>query len=246
MYNWFGVDATGIEFSFLSFMHLTALTIITLLLILLYSGRKYLRGNQRMRAIVRYGLVVVLALSEIFLQIWNISNDQWNWADSLPLQLCSLSLVLSIILLLTRSYAIYEVVFFIGIVGALQAVLTPALDYSFPHLRFFHFFIAHFAIIAASLYMTWVEGYRPTFRSVIKTMAALQLLLPFIIAVNYWTGGNYMFLARKPITVSLLDMLGPWPWYLFMLEGIAFGLFLFLYLPFKCGGNRTNFRHMNQ
>ncbi len=27
------------------------------------------------------------------------------------------------------------------------------------------------------------------------------------------TGGNYMFLREPPEEASLLDLLGPWPWY---------------------------------
>jgi uncharacterized membrane protein YwaF len=37
---------------------------------------------------------------------------------------------------------------------------------------------------------------------------------------------------EKPPTASLIDVLGPWPWYLLALEGIAFVIFFILYLPF--------------
>ncbi len=122
--------------------------------------------------------------------------------------------------------------FFTGIIGASQAILTPNLQYAFPHFRFIEYFIAHILLIWAPLFMTWVEGYRPTVQSIKRTMIFLNILIPIVSFVNYKTGGNYMFLAHKPETASLLDMLGPHPYYIISLELAALiGCFI-LYMSF--------------
>jgi uncharacterized membrane protein YwaF len=42
-----------------------------------------------------------------------------------------------------------------------------------------------------------------------------------------------MSLCAKSQTMTLLTFLGPWPWYIVAAEGVAFGLFLLQYLPFR-------------
>jgi hypothetical integral membrane protein (TIGR02206 family) len=46
------------------------------------------------------------------------------------------------------------------------------------------------------------------------------------------SGANYGFLRAKPPQASLLDLLGPWPWYILALDALAVVLFTLLYLPF--------------
>ena len=81
--------------------------------------------------------------------------------------------------------------------GALQALLTPVLYYDFPHYRFIEFFAAHIAIILAVLYMVWVEGYRPTLKSIAITMGFLNVLAGVVYVINTITGGNYMFVSAN-------------------------------------------------
>ena len=50
--------------------------------------------------------------------------------------------------------------------------------------------------------------------------------------LNLAIGSNYLFVAGKPDFPTLLDMLAPWPWYIFEIEAIAFAIFFLLYLPF--------------
>lgn len=132
--------------------------------------------------IMRYGLAGVLAASELSLYTWYTVQGAWGWY-ALPFQLCTIMVWASIYVLLTKNKKAYEVTFFLGILGAMQAMLTPYLTVGYPDFRYFHFFIAHIAIIGASVFMTAVEGFRPTWKSVIRALLWLNLLaIPAAIA----------------------------------------------------------------
>lgn len=219
-------------FVLLSLPHVLALAVVLLLILGLYYTRITIRNCPWLRRTVRYGLALLLLLSEASLNIWYLEQNVWDARYTLPLELCSLTLLLSIIMLLTGSRWLYPFLFFAGIGGALQALVTPNLLYEFPHFRYFQFFISHAAIILASLYMTWIESYRPGWKSIAWAMLLLNISAAAVWGVDYAIGANYMFLAHKPDTASLLDLLGPYPYYLLVEEGIALMMFIILYIIF--------------
>lgn len=208
--------------------HIVSLSITIALLLVLYL----FRNKTWMKLGGRWLIIFGLAGSEIWLNYWYFSTGMWDIRYTLPFQLCSISLYLCIWMLLTRQKLVFEVVYFLGVGGALQALLTPELFYDFPHFRFLHFFIAHISIIFAIFYMLWVEKFQVQFKSVWKAFAALNVIALVVFLVNKLTGGNYMFLAQKPTNASLIDFLGPYPWYILTLELVVLIIFLFLYAPF--------------
>ncbi|QWG32149.1 TIGR02206 family membrane protein [Bacillus mycoides] len=211
--------------------HAIILFIVLVGIIFLYQYQDVLRQSE-WNITVRYAIAFLFVGSEIGLHMWEWKAGIFELGTSLPFELCTISLLLASIMIVTKSYRIYEIVFFTGIIGASQAILTPNVQYAFPHFRFIEFFIAHILLIWAPLFMTWVEGYRPTLQSIKRTMIFLNILIPIVSFVNFKTGGNYMFLAHKPETASLLDMLGPHPYYIISLETTALiGCFI-LYMPF--------------
>ena len=171
---------------------------------------------------------------------WNLIHGAWNVQQNLPLHACSISSWCTIYILLTRSYRVYEIIYFVGIAGAAQAVLTPdAGIYGLPHFRAVQTLALHGMIVIAMVYMTTIEGFRPTWSSVWKTVLVGNLFLLFVAGVNYLIGSNYMYTRQKPATSSLLDILGPWPWYLLAGELVAVMLVLLLYLPFALADRRA-------
>lgn len=228
-------------FELFSVSHVVAMVVSLGCMIGLYVLRN--RLIDKGKGGLKWFLVVLLISSEALFQMWYFINDQWDVAINLPFQLCSISLYLCTIMLITKNYRIFEISFFASMIGAFVAIVTPELFFGFPHFRYFQFFIAHLAIVLSCLYMVWIEGFTLTFRSMVRAFIALNLIAVIAFMVNRLVGANYMFLSHKPYNASPLNYLGEYPYYLLALEGVALILFSIIYLPFylfknrKIGGN---------
>ncbi|RBP06631.1 putative integral membrane protein (TIGR02206 family) [Rossellomorea aquimaris] len=230
-------------FELFSVSHVVAVIVSFGCMIGLYVFRDRLSGSGK--GVLKWLLVVLLVLSEALFQVWYLLNDQWDVAINLPFQLCSISLYLCTIMLITKNYRIFEISFFASMTGAFIAIVTPELFFGFPHFRYFQFFLAHLAIVISCLYMVWIEGFTLTFRSMVRAFIALNLIAVIVFMVNRLVGANYMFLSHKPYNASPIDYLGEYPYYLLALEGVAVILFSLLYLPFYLFKNRKSGGNVN-
>lgn len=232
----FGSDSSALE-NF-SPPHLFAIAAVLLLSILLLIFRNSFK-QEKSRETFRYFFAAFIVLQQASIYIWYTVSGEWSVEVTLPLQLCDLSLFLSIAVLLTKRRLLFELLYYWGMGGAAQAILTPSIgDYTFPHFVFYQYFISHGVILLSCIYMIAVEKFRPSPRSVLRTFLITNLYALIIFPFNYLTGANYLFLNRKPMDGTLFDILGPWPWYLLSLEIVTFLVLILLYLPFAIGGNR--------
>jgi hypothetical integral membrane protein (TIGR02206 family) len=230
MGEYFRKDYTGEPFVLFGPAHLVALAIVAAAVIFILFFWRNPSPKSRLR--LRYLMAAVLLINETGWHLWNVFTGQWT-IQMLPLHLCSVLVFASAYLLISKNYHVYEFTYFLGIGGAMQALLTPdAGIYGFPHIKFFFTMISHGLIVVSSVYMTAIEGYRPYWRSFINVAIYTNIYMAVVFVVNLVIKSNYMFIARKPDTASLIDLLGPWPWYILALEGIGFAVFLILYLPF--------------
>ena len=60
-----------------------------------------------------------------------------------------------------------------------------------------------------------------------------MVYITMALGVNTLLGTNFGFASHPPHNPSLIDHLGPWPWYLVSMQAIALALFFLLALPFR-------------
>jgi len=179
-------------------------------------------------------IAVSMGIFLLFIKISEpfVRGDLQNWQNELPLHLCDLAAILTGIMLINRSYFFYELTYFWGFGGALQAMITPSITNGFPHIDFFYYFIGHGLIIIGVIYATVLFKYRPVVKSMWRAFVALGFYAALVAPINWILGTNYMYLFGKPKVRSLYDYLGPWPWYLLSLIPVALFFFFLYYSPF--------------
>ncbi|MBS4213564.1 MULTISPECIES: YwaF family protein [Neobacillus] len=229
--EWFGDQYAKFDFEMFSSSHFIIMGIFLGFTAGLYYMRGRLKDEKWRHAEI--GLAISLIILELINHLWMYANGNWKASHSLPLELCNISLLLTIIFLFSRKKLLYEILLFTGLLGATQAIFTPSLNYDFPHFRFFHFFITHMVIVWVPLYFTWAKGYRPTFWSCVKLFVFMNVLAPTVFLINHLVDGNYMYLNHKPKHASLLDVLGPYPYYILSLEVLTIILTLSVWLVFR-------------
>lgn len=240
MHIW-DLDYTGRPFVSFGAAHLAALGIVLALNLFFTAWRK--PAGARARAAFRYAAASALLLNEAVWFAWTYVTGQWDLRTILPLHLCSMMVYVGAAALVTKRQPLYELLYFLGIGGAFQALMTPNLGrYGFPHIYFLSSFVSHGLILSAAVYLTVVEGLRPTLGSLRRAFVVGNLLLACAGVVNWLVGGNYMYVSHKPETPTILDALGPWPWYIAGMEALGLLTMLLLYLPFARAGTRDNVR----
>ena len=157
---------------------------------------------------------------------WLVPGNEW------PLNLCDWAQGALIVALLTRNPYAYELGYFWGLGGTLQAVITPDVGRGFPDIQFLLFMLDHAGLIAALLYLTLGTGLRPVPASLPRVIGATSLYAAVAGVADYMLGTNYAFLRGKGDRVSLLTFLAPWPWYIAELVLIGLISVAVYYAPF--------------
>jgi hypothetical integral membrane protein (TIGR02206 family) len=232
LYKYFSIDYNGGEFKMFSVSHIVAILLLILSIFLIYLFRERLR-DKKTNLISSWILSGMLIFQALIYILWSILVGDFSVRYSLPLHLCDISINLCAIMVVNKNKLLFETSYFWGLGGALQAFVTPDLGrYSFPHFLFWQFFSAHGFVILSCMFMVIVERLMPTLKSVWRTFLITNAYMVIIAVVNKLLGSNYLYICEKPQDASIMDYLGPWPWYVLSLEFVAVIIFFICFLPF--------------
>lgn len=189
-------------------------------------------GDGRTRRNIALGLAAALVLNKVAV-FWTVfALEHKSWQDSLPMHMCDWSGIAAVVALIWRGQVAYEMAYFWGLAGTLQATITPDLQYEFPNIRFITFFGSHGGTLVAVALLTLGLGMRPLPKSLVRIILLSNVYLVAAGLADWLLNENYGYLRAKPLHASLLDHLGPWPWYILSLEAAAVISFLIYYSPF--------------
>jgi hypothetical integral membrane protein (TIGR02206 family) len=209
----------------------TSLSSIAFILFILYIGKISSEKN-------RIKFIKIIALIMILFTISNhtihLINGTWTLDKQLPVHLCGISALICCVIMFipeNKRQFLFEFLFYCGIIGGTMSILTPLIDNYNGSVNFFYiqFFVKHAIIIAFPIYLKDYLNMELRVYSWLKTLIALNVLLAFIIPLNFYIGSNYMYLAEVPAVDNPLILTTQWPYYILTWEVIILILFLITY-----------------
>ena len=200
---------------------------------------KWCSKGQRAARRVRYAVAFFLSANELVWYAYRLHYEGFRFPHALPLNLCDLTLWLTVVAILSLNQWAFELAYFAGVGGSSMALLTPDLWAPFPSYPTVYFFLAHGVVVAAILMLVWSRIAVPKPGCLRRALILLNAYAVVIGIFNAIFRTNYMYLCNKPASASLLDYFGPWPAYIVVGEGFALALFWLLWLPARAPESRT-------
>jgi hypothetical integral membrane protein (TIGR02206 family) len=177
-------------------------------------------------------IAVSVVLAEAGWWVINIVNGTWTVQWSLPLHLCEAGCFLVAAALWWRFRFAFEMSYFWGLGGTAPGLFSPSIPGHFPDPVYFQYYAQHGLLVLGAFYLVVALRMRPASHAVMRVSLATAAYAVAVGVVDYFTNGNYLFLRDLPPTRTLLDYMGPWPWYIVTLTIAAIIVFNLLYLPF--------------
>ena len=150
----------------------------------------------------------------------------------LPFFMCDLVAMILPFIILSENRKWIGILYFWALAGTMQALITPDVEAGFPSFDFFRYFIGHASIIIAVLYTVILKKVRIGWPDFLNAIIYAQGYLVAVHMINQILSSNYGYTMQKPPGASILDLMGPWPWYILWGEFLMVFLYLLLLAPF--------------
>ena len=201
------------EFALFTLAHILPIVWMVAMILLMYRFREPIRKWKHegyLRYILAFGLIC--AEMSYYWRLVAIPALGPNPVEHLPIGVCTWALIFCSYMVIGKSQTLFDIAYFWLLSGSLFALLTPTvLTYCGPtRFRYYQFWLEHTLGYVAIFYMIFVQGMRPTFRSLIRSYSVLLAMAAFAAWVNSMIpGANYLYMARPESAPSVLDILPP-------------------------------------
>ena len=201
------------------------LIIIFYVLFLCFNEKIGIKNKSKIFPIVLSFIILSLDISE---DIIRHITGYYSIEKDLPLQLCAIGIYVAVVALLKKNQIAFELIFYWGLVGASQAILTPDSDLFELKIFFIYSQAYHSALIFAVLWLVIKCNMRMQIEYIPRVVLITNLVVVVVSVINYLLDSNYMFLRVKPNSVSPF-LIGDWPVYIIMVQFFSIVIvFLFI------------------
>ena len=214
--------------------HLLPIGLLILFVVFLVYLKKS-SASQRSLDLIGDGLAWTLFFCFPVFVTLQVLDGTITWDTALPLYPCPASSLIAPLLVRTKNSTFFNIIFYWVFAGTVQAVITPEIKNTFPHYEYFYFWVCHAGLLALLAYMLIIKEAQPTLRGILPAFIVCNVLVSISAVTNVLLGTNYYYLSMKPSVPTVIDYLGPWPWYIVGMETVglvqfflSFALFWFV------------------
>jgi hypothetical integral membrane protein (TIGR02206 family) len=222
-----------------SLPHLAAIAALLVLAALIIAFRKRLAAWQG-EGRLRLAATIVAVVFEVSLHVIIWIERGWVAfvANSIPLDLCAISLWLSVVLNATGRRWLFDLVYFWGWGAVASFAFADTQGASWNTWHYYQYFIVHGYILLTMTWFAAVKGYRPDLRSLVRAVA---VLLPLSLGIRLldlafrgppWNF-NFSFMVSPPDVGTPLDAFGTgWGYYL-LFASLVLGVLALVAVPWS-------------
>ncbi len=191
--------------------HLVPLSLLTAgIVAVIWLGRQQRADAKPSRFSRGFALALPLTVIPLLAHEWVTDFDLFI---DLPVQLCDLAWIAAAIALWTHHPYPTALTCFWGLTLTTQGVFTPDVM-DFPDVSYITFWVMHLMVVLAAVYLVFGLKLLPRWRDYGWTVATTAAWAVVAYVLNLVLDANYGYLRRKPEFASMLDLLGPWPFYI--------------------------------
>ncbi len=166
------------------------------------------KGIRQHRDTVSKVMLGIILFQQIFLMYgWYLCVTPADelLKQALPLEMCRVSSILTIVFLLNKDKRIMDVIFYFSIF-ALCSLVYPKNIYHLLHVNGISYMINHLMTVITPLFGAIAYGWKPNWKSFARAGIAFSVYFPVVLIVNHLTGGNYFYQVDRPFW----NAMAPW------------------------------------
>ncbi len=164
---------------------------------------RYRKLIREKRVLVGKIILGIILFQQIFLMYgWYLLFEDELLANALPLEMCRISSILTILFLVTGNTGFMDVIFYFSIF-ALCSLFYPKNVYHFLHVNGVSYMINHLMTVLTPIFGAIAYGWKPGWKAFRRAAITFTVYLPVVIVVDQLTGGNYFYLVDRPFLNSM-------------------------------------------
>lgn len=235
--HYFFAAGSEVEFENFTLAHFLPILIAAGVIYLIYRFRDPLyhyKNESRIRLTLAF--MMIICEMSYFWRLVGLPELNPNPIDHLPITVCGWSIIFCSYLMVTKSQALFDIVYFWTFSGTVFALITPTvITYTGPtRFRYYQFWLEHTLGYIGIFYMIFVHNMRPTVKSAVRagTLLAVLAVIAYFANRMLGPGANYLFMAAPEDTPSILDILPPnFALRAGVMAGVILLMFALSYLP---------------